>query len=107
MANLTRNRGGYFFTMADRRHIASRYRKGDAMRAIAADYGCSCEPIRKVLVGQGVQVRQRGAVEFRGSRGRNKEMVRLRKSGHNAAAIGRLFGMTRQRVSQILRAGTA
>ena len=86
--------------------IRPAYEAGCGLVEIAGAIGCSVSKTRKVLALVGCSIRPRGAPQTDAGvidEGRAKEMARLYQSGLTLQAIGVKYGLTRERVRQILR----
>lgn len=84
--------------------IAAAYRAGATIVEIAAQFGCSTATIYTALRAADVPMRPRGRVRGRSrqSEQREREIITLRQQGRTCAEIANKFGITRQRVSQIV-----
>ena len=83
----------------DNRTAVKMYREGKSIREIAKRMGRGRETIRYVLHRAGVAIRRRGRptdVE------RDEEVVKMALEGYALEPIGDHFGITKQRVSQII-----
>jgi len=90
---------------SDQRAIVRLYRAGETVRALASRYRVGDYKIHQILWGNGVNMRGcGGSVDGVAARclDRFHEIVRLRTDGATYAEIGVQFGITRQRVHQIL-----
>lgn len=83
--------------------IVTAYENGLPARAISASSGLSLGQVYRILKRLGVPRRRRGAPE-RGAKSteREQEMVALYESGKSLHEVGLAFGITRERVRQIL-----
>lgn len=84
--------------------IAAAYRAGATLTEISAQFGFSPSTVRQALRAADVPMRTRGRVWGRSSQSeqREREIITLRQQGRTCAEIANKFGITRQRVSQIV-----
>lgn len=82
--------------------VAARYKAGETTPAIADDLCCNASSVVKRLRRLGVQLRARG----NGCRGRlserNAQIAAQRGDGRTYLEIAKAFGLTKQRVAQIV-----
>ena len=81
--------------------IVARYRSGESAKAIAASYGVSRSAIDRVLRARGCEKRKITPV-FRNTT-RDQEIVRLRAEGLFIHEVADRVGVSRTRVTQVLR----
>ena len=80
-----------------------RYRRGEvSAKALAREAGWPLQTVCAALRRQGVAVRPRGRRPPRRGRAEVAEMRRLRAEGWTLARVGQRFGLTRERVRQLL-----
>lgn len=101
----TLSRGPYFPVRPNGslpKSIAEEYRAGATLQELARKHGSYLGRVIAELMSLGVELRRKGPAEKANSRQRHQEMLALRESGMSVQAIGTRFGITRQRVQQIL-----
>ena len=76
------------------------YKSGYTLRYIAAEQGFSMTTIRRALLKEGVQMRERvGARDT----GRDEAIKKLYDAGASLASIARKYQVSRQRIYQIIQ----
>lgn len=88
--------------------VITAYERGDSCRVIAGRYGVNHNTVRTWLLSAGVQPRRAGWKVRYPNKGvrdteRASEIARLYRDGQTLQAIGDRFGITRERVRQLLR----
>lgn len=84
--------------------IAAAYRAGATIVEIAAQFNYSTAAIRQALRAAEVPMRPRGPnpIRFNQSKERERNMIAMRMQGLTCAEIAKKYGITPQRVSQIV-----
>ena len=86
--------------------LRAAYESGDGMEVLAGVHGVSATTISKILKAAGAEIRRRGG-QRTGPLGiksnRNAEICAMYESGRTLAEVGDFYGMTHQRVLQIIR----
>lgn len=84
--------------------IAQQYRDGETLAALAGRYHCSIACIRNVLVRQDVRMREPGRKPFtRFNVKRDLKIYTKVKNGGRMIDVAGKFGLSHQRVSQIVK----
>lgn len=88
--------------------IADQYRAGATLQQLAADHKCAVGTIVSRLEAAGVPRRPRGnpsGQSVPSLRKRNREIIALYASGKSCRDIGRLYGLSYQRIAVIVARG--
>jgi DNA-binding CsgD family transcriptional regulator len=93
---------------ANRTKIISAFRSGESCRKIAKNLnlGCSPDTVRAYLKKWGVNTSKQYQPEYWGvSSDRNAQILKLRLEGKTQREIAEIFGISKERVKQILAKG--
>lgn len=82
--------------------IAGRYAAGETLTELASDYGCCTASIYKILKATGTPTRRQGPPYKAARDDRIDAAVDLRNMGESLEEIGRVLGVTREYVRQLL-----
>lgn len=82
--------------------IAKEYQSGETMVVLSVRHQISVPSVRDMLVKAGVEIRKKGGTRNQDPK-RAEKMAKLYREGATLADIGKQFGLTRERVRQILR----
>lgn len=90
------------FTPEQESEMAERYADGATCAALAREYGCSVNPIRRVLIEQGVYEGPRFRRGAGYTRAQKRQMAERYEAGASIAAIAKEFGSNGNTVWKIL-----
>lgn len=85
--------------------IANSYQQGNTLIACAKKHGVGVMAVYSALDRNGVEVRPQGRIKLNGyasKRDRDAALIEMRARGETYESVGQAFGLTRERVRQVL-----
>jgi hypothetical protein len=92
-----------YFTPEQDDEIVRRYLAGETLRAIAASYGVTYQPVTSALCRRGVDRRSKSDYAWQATPDNRAELVRLWRDGLSIPRIARQVGTGNDTVSRVLR----